>query len=527
MKYGKALVTATLGVFLLTNIIAAQTARPRPKTRATTPAAPTSKPKPTPASKPQSTPVAATAAAQPAGTLAVVNGQPIMVADLDPKVRASVEGLDREIAEMRRTALEDLVNNYLLEAEAKKRKVTLQQLLDAEVTSRITPPTEAEIKAIYDANRAQIGAADLNSVRPQITAYLNQQSAQKLVGELVTRLRPTIAVSMGADPNAPTSTPSSVLATVGGRTITKGFLEERLKPYVHKRRLEIYTDELAALNYKIYESLVAVEAKKRNTTPDEVFRTEVTAKVKTPTEADVTKFYEENKTRIQGELPALREQISTFLLQQEQRRHVFDLNQRLRGAASVQVLLTEPEAPVQVISADDDPARGEQNAPVTVVVFTDFQCPACAATHPVVDETVKSYGNRVRLVVRDFPLPQHTDARKAAEAANSAAAQGKFFEYITVLFKNQSALDVASLKKYAAGLGLDTTRFNAALDSGQFAAEVEHDVEDGEQYGVDSTPSIFINGVRLRDLTAEALRAAIDRALTRGGQQSAPQRATR
>lgn len=451
-----------------------------------------------------------------------------MLADLDPKMRATVEGIDKEIEEMRRTALEDQIGTYLLEAEAKKRKVTLQQLLDTEVNSRITPPTEAEMKAFFDSNRAQIGTDDYNSVRPQIVEYLRQQSVQKQVGELVNRLRMTTPVTMGSDPNAANATPATVLATVGGRTITKGYLEERLKPYVYKRRMEIFADELAALNYKIYETLLSAEAKRRNTTPEEFFRTEVAAKVKQPTDADVAKFYEENKARIQGDLPSLREQISKFLLQQEQRRLVFELNQRLRASANLQVLLTEPEAPVQAVSTDDDPARGEANAPVTIVVFTDFQCPACAAAHPVVDETVKSYGNRVRLVVRDFPLPQHAQARKAAEAAAASNAQGKFFEYIAVLFKNQSALDVPSLKKYAADLGLNAARFNAALDSGEYASEVEHDVQDGEQYGVDSTPSIFVNGVRLRDLTAEALRAAIDRALARStNTQEAPQRATK
>jgi protein-disulfide isomerase len=331
---------------------------------------------------------------------------------------------------------------------------------------------------------------------------------------------------MGADPNALNATASTVLATVGGRAITKGYLEERLKPYVYKRRLEVFGDELNALNFKIYETLLEAEAKRRNTTREEVFRTEVTAKLKAPTEADVNKFYEENKARIQGDLASLRDQISNFLLQQEQRRLVFELNKRLRAAANLQVLLTEPEPPVQAVSTDDDPSRGDASAPVTVVVFTDFQCSACAATHPVIDETLKSYGNRVRLVVRDFPLPIHDKARKAAEAAAAAAAQGKFFEYSTVLFKNQTALDVPSLKKYAADLGLDTARFNAALDSGQYAAEVEHDLEDGQQYGITGTPTIFINGVQLRDLTAEGLRAAIERALARGP-QAAPQRATR
>jgi protein-disulfide isomerase len=133
--------------------------------------------------------------------------------------------------------------------------------------------------------------------------------------------------------------------------------------------------------------------------------------------------------------------------------------------------------------------------------------------HPVIDEILKSYGNRARLVVRDFPLSMHAQARKAAEAANAANAQGKFFEYIPVLFKNQSALDIASLKKYASDLGLDRARFDAALDSGQYATEVSHDVADGEAYGVDATPTLFINGVRLRNMTAEGLRAAIDSAL--------------
>ena len=133
--------------------------------------------------------------------------------------------------------------------------------------------------------------------------------------------------------------------------------------------------------------------------------------------------------------------------------------------------------------------------------------------YPVIEDAMKTYGNRVRLVVRNFPLSMHQNARKAAEAASAAHAQGKFFEYIAILFKNQSSLDDASLKKYASDLGLDRTRFDAALDSGQYAARVSHDVEEGEAYGVEATPTIFINGVMLRNLTPEGLRAAIENAL--------------
>jgi protein-disulfide isomerase len=130
----------------------------------------------------------------------------------------------------------------------------------------------------------------------------------------------------------------------------------------------------------------------------------------------------------------------------------------------------------------------------------------------VLEEVLKSYGNKIRFVVRDFPLNQHANARKAAEAADAANAQGKFFEYIALLFQRQKALDVPSLKKYATELGLNRVKFDADLDRGVYAAEVNHDVEDGEMYGVGSTPTIFINGVQLRVLSAEGLREAIDRA---------------
>jgi protein-disulfide isomerase len=263
--------------------------------------------------------------------------------------------------------------------------------------------------------------------------------------------------------------------------------------------------------------LLLDEARKRQIGPEEIIRTEVSDKVRTPTEADVAKFYSDNKDRITGDLNSVRNQVAMYLREQDQRRLEFELSERLRKNANVRWLMSEPAQPVQNVSIDDDPARGGANAPVTIVEFTDFQCPACAAMHPVLEEVLKSYGDKVRFVVRDFPLNQHENAAKAAEAANAANEQGKFFEYIALLFQRQKALDIPSLKKYASELGLDRTRFDAALDRGKYAAEVQRDIEDGEMYGVGSTPTIFINGVQLKVLTAEGLRDAIDRAAKSGG----------
>jgi protein-disulfide isomerase len=508
MKYRNLIYAALLGVIIPASLVMAQ--KPRQGTGqkpATTPAKPAATPTPAPKATTAPTPPAP-------GTLAIVNGQTIALSDLEPQVREVVEGFDKKMPELRRDALEARINTLLFEAEAQKRKVTGDQLMDAEVNNQLKDPTDAEIQAVYNANKQQIGDATLEAVRPQIISYLRTQAAQKLADALIARLRASHQVVMGTtNVNAPNIPPATVLATVDGRPITASDFEERLKPYVYKLRREIFDAEARSLDFKINQVLLDAEAKKRNMTSENLYKAEVIDKVHQPTDAEVTKFYEDNKARIKGDLNSLRTDIADVLKNQQLSRLEAEFAQRLRAGASVQVFLKEPEPPVQVISTDDDPSRGSASAPVTIVEFTDFQCPSCAAMNPVIEEALKSYGSQVRLVVRDFPLSMHENARKAAEAADAANAQGKFFEYIAMLFKNQSALDVASLKKYASDLGLDRAKFDAALDSGQYAEEVNHDVADGEAYGVDGTPTIFINGVRLRNLTAEGLRAAIDSAL--------------
>lgn len=464
-------------------------------------------------------------AAPPAGALAIVNGQSLTLADIDPKVRAMVEGLGEQIVAARRAVLDNRINSLLLTAEAKRRGITSQQLYETEVTKRINAPGEEEVKAVYEANRSQMGDADLASVRPQIVAYLRNKQEQALYAQLTARLRATNTVTMGKDVNAQNLAPGETLATVAGQSITAAMLSEQLKPVIYKLRMNVYEAEKSTLDRTVNDLLLMAEAKQRNVGPEEIMRAEITDKIRHPTDADVTKFYEENKARIKGDLAANRANIVAYLDQQEQERLSLALVESLRAKANIRFLIAEPEAPALTISNGNGPSRGDVNAPVTVVEFTDFQCPACAAMHPVLEEVLKFYGNRVRFVIRHFPLTMHANARKAAEAASAAHAQGKFFEYIAVLFQHQDALDIASLKKYAAELGLDRARFDAALDKGVYAAEVQRDITDGESYGIEGTPTIFINGVALRELSADGLRAAIKRALVKATQS--PKHATR
>ena len=127
------------------------------------------------------------------------------------------------------------------------------------------------------------------------------------------------------------------------------------------------------------------------------------------------------------------------------------------------------------------------------------------------------YGDKVHFVVRDFPLTTlHPNAFRAALAAYAANVQGKFFEYTDLLYKNQSSLDDASLSRYAAAIGLNVKRFELDLSSENAAAAVKKDMADGESYGITGTPTIFINGIATRYLSADSFRQAIDAALKNG-----------
>jgi protein-disulfide isomerase len=469
---------------------------------------------------PSATPAPAPAAPV---VLAVLNGQNISSTDIDPKVRQEFDALERRIAEARRQVLDIQINTMLLESEAAKRRISSQQLYDLEVAKKIGEPSAAEIEKFIDDNRNQIGESDPAKVREQVAAYLKGQREAKLSEELIARLRKTNPVVNVADPGVAGLAPATVIVTVGGRPITFGALSERLKPIVYKLRLNNYTLAKQALDVTINDLLLLAEATKRGVNPEDIIRKEVSDKVRPPTQAEVEKFYEENKARINGDFASVNNQIATYLQQKKRERLEEELSARLRQGANIRLLITEPALPTQLISVDDDPVRGDANAPVTIVEFTDFQCPSCAAMQPLLEEALKIYGNKVRLVVRDFPLAMHPNARKAAEAANAAHAQGKFFEYVSLLLKRQDQLDVPSLKKYATELGLNRAQFDAALDSGKYALEVKNDISDGELYGVDSTPAIFVNGVALREMSIEALRAAIDRGLA----SSAPKVSTK
>ena len=418
--------------------------------------------------------------------------------------------------EARQRAVDARISSLLIAAEARKRGKSSDEIIEMEINSRILPPTEQEIKAAFDANRDQIGTADLESVRPELINFIRNQRSQELYVALINKLKMTNAVNKHADVNAANLAPGTVLAAVNGEPLRAETINERTKAYVYKLEMRIYATRKQILDRRINDLLIVAEANRRKVGPEEIVRVEISDKIKPPTDAEISRFYEENKASIKSDLAGARPGIVNYLQQQQQEQLEAALAEKLRAGAKVQILLKEPEPPLLNVNIGNGASRGDPNATVTVIEFTDFQCSACGAMYPVVEDVLKSYGNRVRFVVRNFPLTRaHANAFHAAQAAEAAKAQGKFWEYIDFLFKNQTTLEDDSLKKYATQVGLDRKRFDAELEAGKYEALIRRDVEDGEVYGVEATPTFFINGAVLTDYSASGLRAAIDKAFAR------------
>ncbi len=160
------------------------------------------------------------------------------------------------------------------------------------------------------------------------------------------------------------------------------------------------------------------------------------------------------------------------------------------------------------------PVKGPEAAKVTIVEYSDFQCPFCSKVEPTIDKVVETYGKDVRVAFKENPLPFHNNAQIAAEAAMAANEQGKFWEMHKKLFANQTALERPSLEKYADELGLNVAKFKAALDSGKFKQAIKDDTAEAAKFGARGTPSFFINGKPFRGAQPfENFKTAIDKEL--------------
>ncbi|MDO8526351.1 MAG: thioredoxin domain-containing protein [Deltaproteobacteria bacterium] len=260
---------------------------------------------------------------------------------------------------------------------------------------------------------------------------------------------------------------------------------------------QIYSMRKNALDNLIETRILEQAAAKKGITVDAMMKEEVDSKVTEPTDEEIKAVYESNKERFGDNFDAVKGQIAGFLKQNRKNVVKDQFLAKLKQETKIENKLVSPPVQKVVVSVDDDSVIGPENAKVTIVEFSDYQCPFCGRARATITKVLETYKDKVRYVFRDFPLSFHQDAFAAHVASDCAKEQGKYWEYNKLLFESQTALKPDKLKAYAKGLGLDTKQFDECLDSNKYASEVQKDMDDAAKVGVTGTPSFFINGIMI------------------------------
>jgi len=305
--------------------------------------------------------------------------------------------------------------------------------------------------------------------------------------------------SASAQSSAPAANPDQVVAEVAGKPITLKDVDAKWEAFDAAERARVvqamYQSRRNMLDQIVGDMLIEDAAKAAGQPAPAFLEQDGAKRLPAISEADVAQFYEQNKDRAQGRtLDQLRGEIKPFLEERRrlQARAMLVEELKVKNGGTVKVMLDAPRYTVPTTAAD--PVRGNPSAPITIVEFSDYQCPFCARVNPTLAKVRETYGDRVKIIFKDYPLPNHPQAPKAAEAARCAGEQQKYWEMHDAMFANQRALEVPMLKQTARAIGLNGAAFDQCVDSGKYAAIVESGTELGNKMGVNSTPTLYVNG---------------------------------
>ncbi len=287
---------------------------------------------------------------------------------------------------------------------------------------------------------------------------------------------------------------SGAVATVEGQVITVEELDGAISAELSKLEDDIYNLRKNRLDGLIGEKLLAREAAARGVDVQQLIATEVAAKAGSVTDEEVNAFFEANKARLPSR-PDIKDQIRQYLLNQKTQARGQAYVAELRSRAKVDVNLPTPPVRRATLDIDGAPIRGDRNAPVTIVEFTDFHCPFCKRVQPTLLQILEKYPGKVRLVFKDLPLDSlHPQARKVSEAASCANDQNRFWEFHDRIFEGAPDASPEHLRRLATDAGLDVAAFEQCLQSGKHQARIQAGVELGSSLGITGTPAFFING---------------------------------
>lgn len=317
--------------------------------------------------------------------------------------------------------------------------------------------------------------------------------------------------------------PDTVVGTIGGQPVKLADLGDDARRAEEKALWE-YCDAVSAARSRALEGyatekLVEAAAAKEGLEAGAWVRAQLEKRAAAPTDAEVQSFYDSIKPPDAPPLDAVKPRVIMLMMQERSEKAARALFEELRAQAGVTSKLPDVRSPPRDVDLAPHTARkGSAGAKVRVVEFADFQCPYCSRAAETMQALAKRYGDRVEFAYRHFPLRSiHPDADRAAQAAQCAGRQGKFWEMHDKLYTAQHSLDAESIVGFGKELGLDAAKLEGCLTNGEAAAEVEADVQKATELGIEGTPSFFVNGrPHLGNPTEDALAAAIDAELARG-----------
>ncbi|MEK6625178.1 MAG: DsbA family protein [Bdellovibrionota bacterium] len=279
------------------------------------------------------------------------------------------------------------------------------------------------------------------------------------------------------------------------KVVTEGELYRGAESDIFEAEMKVYEIKMNKLNAFLMEKFMEADPKKKGLSNDEYLDKFIASSV-IIAEKDVDKLIVERSIPKEHINDQMRERIKKFLAM-EKKKEVLEkwLNEQTKKSP-VEVYIAKPNWPVFDIPIEGAPYSGASDAKVTLVEYSDFQCPFCAKGSQIVAELKKKYGNKLKVVFKNFPLPFHKQAMPAALAGLCANEQGtdKFWKMHDKMFGDQSKLEIADLKATAKSIGLDTKKFDDCLDTSKYEAAITKDMEQGQIIEVKSTPTFFVNG---------------------------------
>jgi len=285
---------------------------------------------------------------------------------------------------------------------------------------------------------------------------------------------------------------SKVVAMLDGEPITDDDLD--IKGELTRLAQEIYKARQEALDQVITVRVLEKEAKKNGIEVEELLEVNVDSAVEEPTADEVRAFYEQRKSRFRKPFEEVEEQAASIVKALNVREARLKYAAGLQKNSKLEILISAPRLPVNIENAH---RRGPADAPVTLIEFSDFQCPFCRRVQPTLESLFEEYEGQISWVYKDLPLTSiHPDAVGAAEAARCAGDQGKFWEYRDALFA-ESRVTKQIHPKIVAALELDAAAFEECVSSQKYNEAVQADGAEAQSLGISGTPAFIVNGILL------------------------------